>query len=140
MTNSKKENTYIYLCPFCNKETPEIIKLEGFQSDSNSPTTDKISLICSCGKYELNLDEFITKIEQQNEFKNSKDFCYNENHDVIKGINYCSKCDKWFCQQCLSYHESLLPDHIVTPVKIPKNLECKEHSEGIIFFCTKCNI
>ena len=140
MTNSKKENTYIYLCPFCNKETPEIIKLEGFQSDSNSPTTDKISLICSCGKYELNLDEFITKIEQQNEFKNSKDFCYNENHDVIKGINYCSKCDKWFCQQCLSYHESLLPDHIVTPAKIPKNLECKEHSEGIIFFCTKCNI
>ena len=140
MTNSTKENNYIYLCPFCNKETPEIIKLEGFQFDSKDPTKDKISIICSCGKYDLNLDEFIKKIEEQNEFKNSKDFCYNENHDLKKGINYCSKCDKWFCQQCLTYHESLLPDHIVTPAKIQKNLECKEHSEGIVFFCTKCNI
>ena len=140
MTNSTKENNYIYLCPFCNKETPEIIKLEGFQFDLKDPTKDKISIICSCGRYDLNLDEFIKKIEEQNEFKNSKDFCYNENHDLIKGINYCSKCDKWFCQQCLTYHESLLPDHIVTPAKIQKNLECKEHSEGIVFFCTKCNI
>ena len=140
MTNSAKENNYIYLCPFCNKETPEIKKLEGIQVNTNSPTIDKISLICTCGKYELNLDEFIQKIEEQNEFKNSKEFCYNGNHDLIKGINYCSKCDKWFCQQCLIYHESLLPDHIVTPTKIPKNLECEEHSSGIIFFCTKCNI
>ena len=89
MTNSTKENNYIYLCPFCNKETPEIIKLEGFQFDLKEPTKDKISIICTCGKYDLNLDEFIKKIEEQNEFKNSKDFCYNENHDLIKGINYC---------------------------------------------------
>ena len=140
LTNSTKENNYIYLCPFCNKDTPEITKIEGIQVDINSPTMDKISFICTCGKYDVNLEEFIQKIEEQNEFKNSKDFCYNENHDLIKGIKFCSKCDKWFCQQCLLYHESLLPEHIVTQTKIQKYLECKEHSKGILFFCTRCNI
>ena len=140
MTNSLKSNSYIYLCPFCNQETPDIIKLEGIQDDNNSPTIDKISLKCTCGTYELNLDEYIQKIEEQNEFKNSKDFCFNENHELTKGISYCSKCDKWFCQQCLSYHNSLLPEHIITPIKIPKYIECKEHSNNILFYCTKCNI
>ena len=140
MTNSLKSNSYIYLCPFCNQETPDIIKLEGIQEDNNSPTIDKISLKCTCGTYELNLDEYIQKIEEQNEFKNSKDFCFNENHELTKGISYCSKCDKWFCQQCLSYHNSLLPEHIITPIKIPKYIECKEHSNNILFYCTKCNI
>ena len=140
MTNSLKSNSYIYLCPFCNQETPDIIKLEGIQDDNNTPTIDKISLKCTCGTYELNLDEYIQKIEEQNEFKNSKDFCFNENHELTKGISYCSKCDKWFCQQCLLYHNSLLPEHIITPIKIPKYIECKEHSNNILFYCTKCNI
>ena len=140
MTNSTKENSYIYLCPFCNKETPEIIKIKGNQINIKSPTIDKISISCSCGNYELNLDEFIKKIEHQNEFKTFKDFCYNENHELTKGVSFCSKCDKWFCQQCLLYHKSLLPDHMITPTKIPKYMKCKAHSSGIIFYCTKCNI
>ena len=140
LANSLNANNYIYLCPFCNKETPDIIKLEGIQIDNNIPTIDKISLNCTCGSYELNLDEYIQKIEEQNEFKNSKDFCFNENHESIKGISYCSKCDKWFCQQCLLYHNSLLPEHIITPIKIPKYLVCEEHSNNILFYCTKCNI
>jgi hypothetical protein len=108
MTNSTNENNYIYLCPFCSKETPEIKKIEGNQIDINSQTIDKIFFSCSCGDYELNLNEYINKIEQQNELNYTKDFCYNENHDYIKGSNYCSKCDKWFCQQCLLYHKFLL--------------------------------
>ena len=140
MTNSTNENNYIYLCPFCNKETPDIKKIEGEQIDINSKTIDKIYFSCSCGDYELNLDEYINKIEQQNELSYIKDFCYNENHDYVKGSYYCSKCDKWFCQQCLLYHKSLLSEHIVTPTKIPKNLGCKEHLKRITFFCTKCNI
>ena len=140
MTNSSNENNFIYLCPFCNKETPEIIKIEGIQNNIKNPTIDKISISCSCGSYKLNLDEFITKIEYQNEYKMLKDFCYNENHNATKGVCFCSKCDKWFCQQCLLYHRSLLPDHLVTPTKITKYLKCKNHSNEIIFFCTKCNI
>ena len=46
LANSLNANNYIYLCPFCNKETPDIIKLEGIQIDNNIPTIDKISLNC----------------------------------------------------------------------------------------------
>ena len=138
--NPSKENNYIYLCPFCNKETPEIKKIEGIQVDIKTPTIDKILISCKCGIHELNLDEYIQKIEQEIEFNNLKDFCYNENHDYIKAVSYCSKCDKWFCQQCLLYHQSLLPDHIVTPTKIPRHLKCEKHGNGIIYFCIKCNI
>ena len=143
MTNETKESreyNYIYLCPFCNKETPEIKKIEGIQTDPQSPTIDKISLLCKCGTHELTLDEFVQKVEQQNEFNNLKDFCYNENHDYIKGVSFCSKCDKWFCEKCLLYHKSLLSDHLITPVKIPKNFPCPQHSKNILFFCTNCDI
>ena len=142
LSNSFKDtinNINIYLCPFCNKETPEITKIEGIQNDIKTPTLDKIYISCSCGNYELTLSEYIQKIEE-NESNKYKDFCYNENHDLIKGVSYCAKCDKWFCQQCLYYHKSLLPDHIITPTKIPKYFICKEHFENIIFYCTKCNI
>ena len=139
-TKETKEYNYIFLCPFCNKETPEIKKIEGIQVNPQSPTIDKISLSCKCGTYELNLDEFVQKIEQQSEFNNLKDFCYNENHDYIKGVSFCSKCDKWFCDKCLLYHKSLLSEHIVTPVKISKNCFCQQHSKSIIFYCNKCNI
>ena len=136
-----KNNNYIYLCPFCNKETPEIKKLEGFQEQESNPTIDKISIICSCGNYELDLKEYINILEQNNSLQNLKENCYNNNHDPIKASIYCSKCDKWFCEQCLIFHKSLLPDHIITPTKIPQFSKCKIHQENdILYFCNKCKI
>ena len=95
MFNSMNEiNNYIYLCPYCNKETPTIKKLEGIQDNIKSQTIDKISIICSCGKYELDLIEYINLLEQTNNFKNAKENCYNENHGPIKASIYCLKCNK----------------------------------------------
>ncbi len=142
MFNSMNEiNNYIYLCPYCNKETPTIKKLEGIQDDIKSQTIDKISIICSCGNYELDLIEYINLLEQTNIFKNTKENCYNENHGPIKASIYCSKCNKWFCDQCAIFHKSLLADHITTPTKIQKLAKCSSHpNDEILFFCEKCNI
>ena len=142
LTNSINENNkYIYLCPFCNKETPEIIKLEGIQEENDIQTIDKISITCSCGNYELDLIEYINILEQKNSFNNLKEKCYNENHEPIKASIYCSKCNKWFCEQCLIFHKSLLPDHIITPTKIPKFSKCQTHQDNdILYFCNKCKI
>ena len=142
MSNSINENNnYIYLCPYCNKETPEIIKLAGIQENINSPTIDRISISCSCGNYNLDLIEYINILEQKKTFQNLKENCYNENHEPIKASIYCSKCNKWFCDQCLNFHKSLLPDHIITPTKIPKFSKCLIHKDyDILFFCNKCRI
>ena len=142
MNNSIKENSnYIYLCPYCNKETPTIIKLEGIQDDVRNPTIDRITIDCSCGNYELNLIEYINLLEQKNIFSKLSENCYNENHDPIKASIYCSKCNKWFCDQCSIFHKSLLPDHITTPTKIPKFSKCLLHpNDDILFFCSKCKI
>jgi len=56
---------YIYLCPYCNKDTPEIVSLEGIQEDINEQTIDKISIACSCGNYELNLIDYLNFLEQK---------------------------------------------------------------------------
>ena len=142
MFNSLNENkNYIYLCPYCKKETPEIIQLKGIQDNINNQTIDKILLSCSCGNYDLNLNDYINTIEQKNVFQDLKDICYNENHEPIKASLYCSKCNKWFCEQCLNFHKSLLPDHITTPTKIPKFSKCSNHpNNDILFFCNKCKI
>lgn len=129
---------YIYLCPFCNKSTPEIMKLEGVQEDNKKQTLDKIYLSCSCGKYDLKLIDYMSALEKNN-YKNTEN-CYNENHDTIKATAFCSKCNKWFCEQCLIYHRSLLSDHITTPTKIPKFSKCKTHqNDDILYICSKCN-
>ena len=142
MINSiNKNNNFIYLCPFCNKETPEIKKLEGIQEQAETQTIDKISIICSCGDYELNLIDYISILDQKNSFQNLKENCYNDNHEATKASIYCSKCNKWFCEQCLIFHKSLLPDHIITPTKIPKYSKCKiHHNNDILYFCNKCKI
>ena len=142
ISNSINENNnYIYLCPYCNKETPEIVKLEGIQENINSQTIDKISISCSCGNYNLDLLEYINILEQKKTFQNLKENCYNENHEPIKASIYCAKCNKWFCDQCLNFHKSLLPDHIITPTKIPKFSKCLIHKDyDILFFCNKCKI
>ena len=141
LINSINENNnYVYLCPYCRKETPEIIKLRGVQDNINKQTIDKISISCLCGKYDLDLIDYINILEQKNLFQN-KENCYNENHGPIKASLYCSKCDKWFCEQCLNFHKSLLPDHIITPTKIPKFSKCLIHpNNDILFFCNKCKI
>jgi hypothetical protein len=140
--NSMNEiKNYIYLCPYCNKETPTIQKLEGIQDDINNPTIDKISITCSCGNYELNLIEYINLLEQNNFFNNEKENCYNESHESTKASIYCSKCNKWFCDQCANFHKSLLADHITTPTKIQKLSKCSIHpNDEILFFCEKCGI
>ena len=140
--NSINENkNYIYLCPYCKKETPEIIELKGIQEDIKNPTIDKISISCSCGNYDLDLIEYINALEQKSSINNLKENCYNENHELIKASLYCSKCNKWFCEQCLIFHKSLLPDHITTPTKIPKFSKCLNHPDNdIIYFCHKCKI
>ena len=142
MINSiNKNNNFIYLCPYCNKSTPEIIKLEGIQEDINKPTIDRISITCSCGNYELDLSEYLNLLEQKNITQNLDENCYNENHGPIKASIYCSKCNKWFCEQCQNFHKSLLPDHIITPTKIPKFSKCEIHQDNdILFVCEKCKI
>ena len=118
LINSINENkNYIYLCPYCNKDTPEIISLEGIQEDINEQTIDKISIICSYGNNELNLIDYLNLLEQNNKCQNLNEYCYNQNqnHEAIKASNYCSKCNKWFCDKCLIYHKSLLSDHFTTP-------------------------
>ena len=132
---------YIYLCPYCNKDTPEIVSLEGIQEDINEQTIDKISIACSCGNYELNLTDYLNFLEQKNKCQNLDEYCYNQNHEAIKASNYCSKCNKWFCDQCLIYHKSLLSDHFTTPTEIPKYSKCPKHENNdILYFCNKCNI
>ena len=134
-------NNYIYLCPYCNKETPEVLKLEGIQNDIKDPTIDKISIICSCGIYYLDLKDYINILEQKNTYQNFNENCYNENHGQIKASCYCSKCNKWFCEKCLNFHKSLLSDHFTTPTKIPRFSKCSKHTnDDIIYFCHKCNI
>ena len=140
--NSINENkNYIYLCPFCKKETPEIMELKGVQDDIKKPTIDKISISCSCGNYELDLLEYINALEEKKAVNSLKENCYNDNHELIKASLFCSKCNKWFCEKCLLFHKSLLPDHITTPTKIPKFSKCLNHPENdIIYFCHKCKI
>lgn len=142
LINSINENkNYIYLCPYCNKDTPEIIKLEGIQEDINEQTIDKISIVCSCGSYELNLIDYLNFLEQKSKSQNLNEYCYNQNHGEIKASNYCSKCNKWFCDQCLIYHKSLLSDHFTTPTEIQKYSKCPKHENNdILYVCTKCNI
>ena len=142
LINSINENkNYIYLCPYCSKDTPEIISLEGIQEDINEQTIDKISIACSCGSYELNLIDYLSLLEQKNKCQNLNEYCYNQNHEAIKASNYCSKCNKWFCDQCLIYHKSLLSDHFTTPNEIPKYTKCPKHENNdILYVCNKCNI
>ena len=142
LINSINENkNYIYLCPYCNKDTPEIISLEGIQEDINEQTIDKISIVCSCGNYDINLIDYLNLLEQNNKCQNLNEYCYNQNHGAIKASNYCSKCNKWFCDQCLIYHKSLLSDHFTTPNEIPKFSKCPKHeSNDILYVCNKCNI
>ena len=136
-----KDNKYIYLCPYCSKDVPNIIKLEGIQNDISEKTNDIISINCKCGNYKLNLFDYILLLEKEQSYQHINENCYNTSHGQIKANSYCPKCDKFFCENCLLYHKSLLSDHMISPTKISFYSKCNIHNDSdILYYCNDCNL
>ena len=76
------------------------------------------------------------------------DLCWMKNLQ-IRGEFYCRYCDKCFCQNCISFHEGLTPEHDVANLMDPDKLTmkdvtpvptCDKHKLPISLYCEECHI
>ena len=73
--------------------------------------------------------------------ENQNYYCSAKEHENIKAISYCKKCEIYMCNKCEVIHSKLCQNHQI--FKLDKNLNeiftgyCQEknHNEKLEFYC-----
>jgi len=73
--------------------------------------------------------------------ENQNYYCSAKEHENIKAISYCKKCEIYMCNKCEVIHSKLYQNHQI--FKLDKNLNeiftgyCQEknHNEKLEFYC-----
>ena len=121
-------NELYLLCPICKRKIPEIKKIN---IDSNN--NKYIFLKCSCTSRTqiISLSEFLNELNKIN-----KDLSCSF-HDSKKSIKFCSTCDKFLCNECLTKHNLYYANHSIGKF----NEKCNEHNgeNSLLFYCKDCN-
>ena len=122
----------LFLCPKCFKKIPLFISF-----DLKKEKNDNIIMnyICSCDKnfQSINLEDLLNK------WNNNKQISTKCNPHKKEG-QYCLKCDKWLCPDCIIVHNDIKNTHkdLMTKNEIILNNKCKEHKKNKIGFCCTC--
>ena len=107
---------------------------------------NKIEVECSICKtvlpLEINYFKRFTNNEKDNLFT-LPNCNYNRNH-ISTAIEFCFKCNKYLCQECLNNHNETFEGQRHTTIKqrINHQFYCNKqgHEDNILNrFCTKCN-
>ena len=122
----------LFLCPKCFKKIPLFISFD-LQKEKNDNII--MNYICSCDKnfQSINLEDLLNK------WNNNKQISTKCNPHKKEG-QYCLKCDKWLCPDCIIVHNDIKNTHkdLMTKNEIILNNKCKEHKKNKIGFCCTC--
>ena len=122
----------LFLCPKCFKKIPLFISFD-VQNEKNDNII--MNYICSCDKnfQSINLEDLLNK------WNNNKQISTKCNPHKKEG-QYCLKCDKWLCPDCIIVHNDIKNTHkdLMTKNEIILNNKCKEHKKNKIGFCCTC--
>ena len=77
--------------------------------------------------------------------ENKNYYCSSKDHEMIKAISYCKKCEIYMCNKCEIIHSKLCQNHQI--FKLDKDLNeifngyCQEqnHNEKLEFYCKSHN-
>ena len=116
-------------CPQC-----PYIPLLGFYFNENK--VFMIQYKCSIGHFDkIELSNFLNECTNDNIGKICNE-CKSKNQNTLE---YCIKCYKLLCNNCLIEHNKNFNNHIIIPYnKI--NLKCLKHGRNTIGFCFSCKM
>lgn len=89
---------------------------------------------CHSGTYQMAFEEFISILKEMTK-EREKGSCRKHSN---KGIKYCTECELWLCNQCITIHSEFNAHHKLIEEELAVKKLCIIHGELTRFYCSIC--